>query len=622
MRVATQSLILRILAGLLPCFASTVAWAAAEPSAADIAALVESLGADDYSQREAAAMQLNAIGAAAVDPLLAAAELSADLEVSLRARWLVDTIPLDTQRDPPEVAKLLEKFKRKGFADRVQVMHRLLRVDDDGGIEALSRIVRLDRSPLASRVAAALLAREWQPGDPYWNGMRDRIAPGLGASSRPAAQFLRSLVSFSATDSAAARQQDLADSAAAISLMQRPSPEGPPPPQAGAAGGQPPLSEDAATGGIGETTLRIFERCRIQMLIAAGDREEAIRASKQLLQACFSPEKDADTIGEETASTLIWLVERGLPESVDLITAEHPELLLADPLVAYAAAVAERARGAVAEADQLAAAGFAKPTGTNSEFVDRLQTAILLTKWGATDWASREYTSLVEDPRTPAAQFALASIMFSEFLHDQEREDDAADCLRRLLDGRKEKEKGKAAGDGGDPILQQIGREPRSIRSRMHYFQSCAAALRGDAAIRRKAIEDSLRAYPKDVDALIGIYTLPDNTPEQRTDAVTRIRRALEQIESEIQAVPDDTNGYNEYAWLVANTEGDIQKAMRYSRLSLIKSFDSSSYLDTLAHCQAASGNVAAAVRTQSLALRQEPHNRTIRKNLDRFQSK
>jgi uncharacterized membrane protein YccC len=154
----------------------------------------------------------------------------------------------------------------------------------------------------------------------------------------------------------------------------------------------------------------------------------------------------------------------------------------------------------------------------------------------------------------------------------------------------------------------------------MHYFESCAAALRGDADARRKAIEASLRAYAKDVDALIGLYRLPDSTPAQKSDAVARIRRALEQIENEIQAVPDDTNSYNEYAWLVANTEGDLQKATRYSKLSLVKSFDSSSYLDTLAHCHAAAGKKAAAVRTQTLALRQEPHNRTIRKNLARFQ--
>lgn len=608
------------------CFTPSTVRAAGQPSAAEIDALVERLGAADYAEREAAAAQLNALGAAAVDPLLAAAEVSDDLEIALRARWLVDTIPLDTERDPPEVAKLLDKFKRKGFAERVQVMHRLLRVDDDGGIEALARIVRLDRSPLGSRVAAALLAREWQPNDPAWPGMRDRITAGLGGSTRPAAAFLRSVVAFSSADSAASRERPLAESGEALVQLAGPVPEGAGAEAAGAgnAAGVPGGAGDASTSDtIGETTQRIFQRCRIQMLLAADKRDAAMDESRLLLRACFDPQKerDAATAAEEAAGMVVWLVERGLPEAVDLLAADRPELIRSDALVGYAAAVAEKARHHDAPAEKLAAAALAQTAGTNAEFVDRLQTAILLSKWGATDWANREYTTLVENPQTPAAQFALAAIMFAEFLHDQEREDEAAACLRRLLDGRKGKNDGKGEG-GGDPILQQVGRDPRSIRSRMHYFESCAAALRGDAPARRKAIDDSLRAYAKDVDALIGLYTLPDNTPAQKADAVARIRRALEQIDNEIQAVPDDTNGYNEYAWLVANTEGDLQKATRYSKLSLVKSFDSSSYLDTLAHCQAAAGNKSAAVRTQSLALRQEPHNRTIRKNLARFQGR
>ena len=605
------------------CVIPSTVRAAGQTSAAEIEALVERLGAADYAEREAAAAQLNALGAVAVDPLLAAAEVSADLEIALRARWLVDTIPLDTERDPPEVSKLLDKFKRKGFAERVQVMHRLLRVDDDGGIEALARIVRLDRSPMGSRVAAALLAREWQPNDPAWGGIRDRIAAGLGASTRPAAAFLRSVVAFSSAVPDAAREQALADSVAALEQLAGPVADGTN--GAAAAGGPGPAGDAASAGTISETTLRIFQRCRIQMLLAADKRDDAMAESRLLLRACFDPdnEKDAATAGEEAAGMLVWLVDRRLPDAVDLLAADRPELIRTDALVGYAAAVAEKARNHEAQADTLAAAAFAQTAGTNAEFVDRLQTAILLAKWGATDWANREYAALVDNPQTPAAQFALAAIMFAEFLHDQEREDEAAACLRRLLEGRKGKGDGKNNGKGdgeGDPILQQVGRDPRSIRSRMHYFESCAAGLRGDAAARRKAIEESLRAYAKDVDALIGLYTLPDNTAVQKADAVARIRRALEQIENEIQAVPDETNGYNEYAWLVANTEGDLQKATRYSKLSLVKSFDSSSYLDTLAHCQAAAGNKAAAVRTQSLAMRQEPHNRTIRKNLARFQ--
>ena len=612
------------------CLIPSSIHAAGQTSAAEIDTLVEGLGAADYAERETAAAQLNALGAAAVDPLLAAAEVSDDLEIALRARWLVDKIPLNTERDQPEVAKLLGKFKRKGFAERVQVMHRLLRVEDDGGIEALARIVRLDRSPLGSRVAAALLAREWQPNDPTWSGMRDSITTGLGGSTRPAAAFLRSLVAFSSADSGPTREQPLAEAGNALAQLAGPVPEGAgaEAAPAGNPAGGPGAAGDASTSStIKETTLRIFQRCRIQMLLAADKRDAAMAESRRLLQACFDAgeEKDAATAAEEAAGMLVWLVERGLPDAVDLLAADRPELISSDALVGYAAAVAEKARHHDAQADTFATAAFAQTTGTNAEFVDRLQTAIMLSKWGATDWANREYAALVENPQTPAAQFALAAIMFAEFLHDQEREDEAAACLRRLLEGRKGKGDGKNNGKGdaeGDPILQQVGRDPRSIRSRMHYFESCAAGLRGDAAARRKAIEESLRAYAKDVDALIGLYTLPDNTSVQKADAVARIRRALEQIENEIQAVPDDTNGYNEYAWLVANTEGDLQKATRYSKLSLVKSFDSSSYLDTLAHCQAAAGNKAAAVRTQSLAMRQEPHNRTIRKNLDRFQAK
>ena len=34
-----------------------------------------------------------------------------------------------------------------------------------------------------------------------------------------------------------------------------------------------------------------------------------------------------------------------------------------------------------------------------------------------------------------------------------------------------------------EPFLQQIGRDPRSIQSRLHFFKSCAAAAKGDSAV-------------------------------------------------------------------------------------------------------------------------------------------
>jgi Flp pilus assembly protein TadD len=185
--------------------------------------------------------------------------------------------------------------------------------------------------------------------------------------------------------------------------------------------------------------------------------------------------------------------------------------------------------------------------------------------------------------------------------------------LRVVLDGR--------GSDDINQILMRLERDPRAIRSRMLYFVACDAASHGDRGAYRSRLEESLAAHPKDVDSLIAWYRLGDADPVLRVDAAARVTKALEQLDEEIQAVPDDPNGYNEYAWLVANTEGDVGKALRYSKRSLELSFDSPSYLDTMAHCRAAAGDAAGAERTQLLAVRQEPHNVTIRRNLERFRT-
>ncbi len=584
----------------------------AEPGAEAIAELISRLGDADYQRRESAAAALKAIGPAAVDPLLAAAELDSDLEVSLRARWLVDTIPLAMPHDSPEVARLLESYKRRDLSQRLRVMHRLLRVDDDGGIEALARIVRLERDPTGSRVAAALLAREWRPDDPWWPEMARRAAIGLGASRRPAAAFTRAVIDFSAATTAEQRDAAIASATASLAALDHSAvdegPRGSGDMDDEVEGTTP--REDEGTG-----TSRIFERCRIRMLLAAGKRDEAIAAATRLLESSWTgvPAKQAVS---QTVETLVWAPEVGLAAIVDRLHAVRPDLITDQPLVAYAAAAAERSRGDAARATSLADAAFALQSQPQRarDSVERMQAAMLLARWGCSDWAVRGYTAVLDDPQTPQAEYALTAILGAEYLHELDRDTDAAAFLGRLFGPNPTRKDINA-----EQLLAQLGRDHRATLARMQYFASCAAAARGDAAERRRLLENSLRALGKDIDSLIALYHLPDNTPDQRADAVRRINEALRQIDNEIQGVPDDTNGYNEYAWLVANTEGDFEKAIRYSKQSLVKSFDNSSYLDTLAHCRAAAGDLAGAVRSQSLAHRLEPHNETIRKNLERF---
>jgi hypothetical protein len=563
----------------------------------EIAALVAQLGDTDWAVRETASARLTALGPAAADALLTAAETSGDLEVALRARWLVESLPLVTASDPPEVTALLEPFATSSFDERVRIMHRLLRLDDDAGIEPLARVVRLERTPAGSRIAAALLVREWQPDDPYWPTLVPRILAGIDSSNRPTARILRGLVAATTNQSPAAAA-GLEELMAATAAIQR-------------AGDVEPLAGgDTDPTGI-SSTERIFRRAAVHLLARAGRRHEALAEAARLL-ATTDAKADA---AAQTAFELEWLATHGLPEAVRLVTKQlaDPEV---DPLLAYAGAAAWRASGD--EKGPLGAAALARLASRRLEadgnVSTRLRVAMLLARWGCDDWAEQEYRGILDDRETGVGPRALAAILCSEFLHDRQRHGDAAAVLRREL---------ADPGDGRDDIeaaLMRIERDPRAVQARMHYFEACAAAAAGDAVRQRQRLEEALRAYPKEIDTLIALYTLPDNTPAQQEEAAARVARGLTGIANEIRAVPDDGNARNEYAWLVANTEGDVTLAIEHSKASLEQSFDSGSYLDTLAHCQAAAGDLPRAVRTQWLAVRQEPRSQAIRRNLERFQ--
>jgi len=583
-----------VAAACLPWAAAIAADPAADATA--IEALVTELGAADYAVRELASQRLAALGMQAADALLTAAETSPDLEVSLRARWLAESLPLVVEGDAPAAAALLDRFASRSYSERVRIMHRLLRLDDDAGLEPLSRIVQLERTPAGSRIAAALIVREWRPDDPFWPTLAPRILEGLGTSRRPAARFVRALVAYTAAKTPGATAAAVDDVVAAAASL---------------AGGQGLADEpiglsESESLGIARTG-RIFRRHVAWLLAREGRRAEALAEAGRILESARQ-EADPD---DQLASELEWFASHDLPEAVDLAAAA---LAAGDtsPLVSYAAALAweRRPEAEALERSATLAGAATERLAEAGGLSERLHVAMLLARWGAVDWAQREYRGMLDDADAIVGQRALVAIYFSEFLHEQGREAEAAGVLAEILEPQDELM---------ERILTQLERDPRAVRSRMLYFRACAAA---DPASRRQLLEDSLRSYSKDVDTLIALFHFPDNTPAQQAEAAARVARAADGIESEIAALPEDSSGKNEYAWLVSNTEGDIAKATRYSRESLETSFDSASYLDTLAHCHAAAGNLKEAVRTQWLAVKQDPHSPLIRHNYERFCSR
>ena len=578
---------------LLP--AALLGLAARGDRPAEIERLVTELGNPDYAVRETASDRLASLGHDAADALLTAAEVSDDLELALRARWLADPGSPLRDSDPAEVRRLLEDLAKAVGSERIRIMHQLLRLPDDAGIEPLARLVRLEPTAAGSRVAAALLADEWRPDNPYWPGMAARILAGLGASERPASRFLRGFVAHTTATPNAAAAAGLEACRAALAILDRGLDE-------------PPRDEEQPDAAEVTESHRVFRRLLVELLARAGRRDDALAAARRLLpsrrqDAAIDPDKQA-------ALELHWLADHGLPDAVDLV-ADRLATENAGPLLLYAAAFARR----VGEpADPTAAALLATRARRRLAAIDggdreraQLIAAITLAEWAAFDWVDEVYADLLGDPGTSAERRVQAVILHSELLHEQGRDAEAAAALATIMD--------PATGQAERAALL-FNRNAESLRSRMLYFAACAEP---DPAASRRLLEAALRSYARDVDALIAIYRLADNTPEQQAEAVARIGRALSQIEEDIEAVPGDPNGKNEYAWLVANTVGDLEKATRYSRASLELSPDSGSFLDTLAHCHAAAGNLDRALRTQWLALKTDPHSPMIRRNYERF---
>jgi tetratricopeptide (TPR) repeat protein len=109
--------------------------------------------------------------------------------------------------------------------------------------------------------------------------------------------------------------------------------------------------------------------------------------------------------------------------------------------------------------------------------------------------------------------------------------------------------------------------------------------------------------------------------------------RALEQSISDFPSYSDAADFYNEWAWLVGNTEGDFEKAVRYSQKSIdlfreqiginpnYTEEGTAGLLDTLGRCYFAAGDLEAAIKTQELAVKYEPHMRVLQRQLDEFQA-
>jgi tetratricopeptide (TPR) repeat protein len=205
---------------------------------------------------------------------------------------------------------------------------------------------------------------------------------------------------------------------------------------------------------------------------------------------------------------------------------------------------------------------------------------------------------------------AKAQVNFAEMLHDQGDNLAAAEARKaavRLID------EGKI--DSG----QALRSTPGEVRARMNYFYACHWREQGDRAKEKAHLDEAVRHDSNELDALIASHQLPDPEPKYHQNTLKLIERAADGLRTAIAESPEEARHYNQFAWLIGNTEGDLDEALRCARKAVELWPESGAYRDTLAHVHFARGELQQAVASQTKAAELQPYSGLITRKLRVF---
>jgi hypothetical protein len=582
--------------------ASTAAASAAElPAQQRISALIRKLGDEQYQVREQSQEELSKFGAEAFDQLVAAQD-DDDIEIGARARYLVHRIRVEwvQDTDSAQVKELLKDYDNQDADARLNCMRQLAALNDVG-LQALCRLIRFEKSPLLAKEGALLILVTPAPLASSWPQRARQIIDNLRGSTRTAARWLRAYVqTHDDPDASLGEWSKLVEEELAVVEPDAPQIET-------------------------QVQTRLL-RWQADLLLRRKHRPEAIEVMHKLLA------RQSDDV-EGLIDFVDWLVAKEAWEVVDATAKRFEHTFAADRSLLYTLAQAQKVHGKDSAAERFAQQAFDLPTSAD-ELDARLDVARSLRYRGMLAWSEREYRLVMNSGVAGSEEVLRSGFDLAEMLHDLDRDGEAADVLHKIVDQTK--------GNGElQQRLNELGHPAKTLRARMHYFSSCQFLAKHDTKHQIEELDLALEADATDPDSLIAAYHLPDQTPERRKQTADLIRDAAEQCLNDLTDQPEQPGLYNQYAWLISNTEGDLDRALEYAkkavdmaeaqRTSVVnaatgmpnveKLFDlqTAELTDTLAHCYAARKDYAAAVRTQVRAVELDPHSLQIQHAMQQF---
>ncbi len=596
--------------------------------------LIAQLGSDDFTKRRDAEAELIQLGPAAFDALQNA-QTDPDLEIATQAQYLLHRVAIDWARtsDPDSVRDIMTNYARVGGRERRELIGQLAALEEGAGLAALSRIAHFELSNSIAKYAALAVLNGRNEHQESAEKIAKTISQEIGDSPRDSVRWLRlyamQLKNMGQVDS---RWISLIDEE--ITQLTK----------------EPRTSDKLVLGLIQfhielskdlSDTEALFTalKTKIDYLSKQSNSSEsnAVLAMSRILDKGYgeiwgtslthyagSINNDAllryalnnkqVPVNSSLALSVSWIIEQHQWAVLERIENHYAATIKDDRLLLYLLAMAQAARGESAEAAKRAERAYKHVSDDGNE---RNGLADVIADLGYHNWAEREWRYVIESSPLTSSQSMVARRSLANWrLHDRGDDKAAAEILAEVCD----------AVDGNVDLKKEVlADNERSyylkvLRTQREYFTACHLETQQDFVAQRRHLDSACRLDPEDPDVLIAMFRLQDADDDYRKRVEGRILRAITAVEQRIESEPQEPTWYNHYAWLVSNTQGDFEKAVRYSLKSLELSPDTPSYLDTLGRCYFAAGDLENAMKYQRKAVELHPQVQVMRRQLEMFE--
>lgn len=577
-------------------------------SSAEIRQLIENLGDPSYAKRVRARAELERLGLIALDAIREA-EDSPDNEIAHAARYLMSSLEVrwSKETDPLPVRQILSEYGAQRDVERKSRMAQLAGLPDRLGLRALVRVARFERSLRLSRIAALLIIApdDQQPSPTASEATIIREA--IGDSERAAAEWLRQYA------------QDMEvggyDAEAWQQLIAR----------------ERQAAEDERSQDTDPAVLLELYRVSAVRAMEDDQADEALRLAMDSLDTVMARRQDLMDAVTWALDSKLYPVVLELQERQSQRFDEEPELL-------YAVAEAHESLGqdAMAEKYRLQAlstgalpprdgpdAAQLSPNEIEQRTLRRREIGRVLETRGRFDWAEGEYRQVIDRLPIESLPAAVLRTQLANLLGELEKHRQVVEVLEPLVERLQNDSAFRAR-------YQQsiLDLDAEYLSSKMHYHRALAAS--GDEA--REALRKSVEQYPHNADVLIAMHRQEGDAAwkDETRRAIERVTRRFELIIQQLEQAVQEGRGdamarrslataCNEYAWLVSNTDGNVESALKASLRSVELMPKEAAFLDTLGRCYYANGEIERAIASQRQALRVEPHSPPLQRQLKFF---